>query len=467
MTTLLSRVWGAHRLATRPDGCDLLYVDRHVLHEVTSPQAFAGLKENDRQVRMPGRHIAVPDHSVSTEPDRMAACVTGSGEAVAALAANTAEARIPYFPLNDARHGIVHVTAPERGFVVPGCTVVCGDSHTATLGAFGALAFGIGTSEIEHVLATQGIWVRKPRAMGIEMQGSLGHGVFAKDLALHIIGRIGPAGATGHAIEYVGNAVRELTMEGRLTLCNMSIEAGGRFGMVAPDEVTATYLRGRLTWLDEATLRAAIVAWRQLRTDSPQDYDALICLDGSAIEPTVTWGTTPADSATFAGHAPEPDAARTCAERQRVGAALKYMGLKAGQPLRTVGIDVAFIGSCTNARIEDLRAAASVVAGRRVASGVRALVVPGSAAVQRQGEQEGLARIFRDAGFEWRAPGCSMCVAMNGDQLGPGQRCASSSNRNFENRQGPGGRTHLMSPASVAASAITGRLTDPREFLHA
>ncbi|TPQ43535.1 3-isopropylmalate dehydratase large subunit [Cupriavidus pinatubonensis] len=463
MTTLFSRLWDSHRVASRADGCDLLYVDRHVLHEVTSAQAFDQLQMAGRRVRAPGRHIAVPDHSV---PTLQGPSVSG-GEAVDTLAANAAAAGIPYFPLHSSRHGIVHVTAPEQGFVVPGCTVVCGDSHTATLGAFGALAFGIGTSEVEHVLATQSLWVRRPRTLGIEVTGSLGQAVYAKDLALHIIAKIGTAGAVGCAIEYFGSTVRALTMEGRMTLCNMSIEAGGRFGMVAPDEVTVSWLREHAAGLRNVASESVTQTWLSLKTDSWHHFDARVRIDGSAIEPTLTWGTTPADATTISGRAGDPDTADSRAERDRIQAALDYMGLKAGQAVQGVPIDVAFIGSCTNSRIEDLRAAAAIVAGRRVARNVRALVVPGSAAVKHQAEKEGLADIFVGAGFEWRGPGCSMCVAMNGDHLQPGQRCASSSNRNFENRQGSGGRTHLLSPAAVAASAIAGYLTDPREFLHA
>lgn len=466
MTTLLEKIWDAHRLESREDGSDLLYIDRQVLHEVTSAQAFAGLEANERTVRMPGRHIAMPDHSMATTAQGRAAA--GSiNEAAEELAKNTGRAGIPHFPVTDPRYGIVHVTAPEQGFVLPGCTVVCGDSHTATLGALGAIAFGVGTSEVEHVLATQSLWMRKPKTLGIGINGKLPPGVFAKDLALHIIGRIGTSGANGYAIEYRGAAVEELSIEGRLTLCNMSIEAGGRFGMIAPDQKTLAYLRGRTPALDASSFAAASLAWLKLKTDRIADYDKYIEFDAAAVEPMVTWGVTPADSTTFSSRIAYPNDLSSHAERERLQGALDYMGLKPGQAIQQIPIDVAFIGSCTNGRIEDLRAAASVLKGRKIADSVRGLVVPGSMAVRQQAEAEGLANIFTEAGFEWRLPGCSMCVAMNGDQLAPGQRCASTSNRNFENRQGPGGRTHLLSPASVAASALTGHLTDARSFLYA
>lgn len=462
MTTLFSRLWDSHRVASRADGCDLLYVDRHVLHEVTSAQAFDQLQMAGRRVRVPGWHIAVPDHSVPTLQGPAASC----GEAVDTLAANAAAAGIPYFPLHSSRHGIVHVTAPELGFVVPGCTVVCGDSHTATLGAFGALAFGIGTSEVEHVLATQSLWVRRPRTLGIEVTGTW-------------TGRLCQGSGAAYHREYRHRGRSRLrdrilrqhsacADNGRSNDAVQHVNRSrGRFGMVAPDEVTVSWLRKHAAGLQNAASDSIAQTWLSLKTDSWRDFDTRVRIDGSTIEPTLTWGTTPADATTFSGRAGDPGAADSRAERDRIQAALDYMGLKAGQAVQGVPIDVAFIGSCTNSRIEDLRAAASIAAGRRVARNVQALVVPGSAAVKHQAEAEGLAEIFVGAGFEWRGPGCSMCVAMNGDHLQPGQRCASSSNRNFENRQGSGGRTHLLSPAAVAASAIAGYLTDPREFLHA
>ncbi|WP_168787954.1 3-isopropylmalate dehydratase large subunit [Paraburkholderia aromaticivorans] len=466
MSTLFGKLWDAHRVAGREDGTDLLYIDRHVLHEVTSPQAFSQLRKAGREVRMPMRHIAVPDHSLPTALDPAALPRTESIASIAALERNTAAAGIPLFAAASPQHGIVHVIAAEQGFVVPGCSVVCGDSHTATLGALGALAFGIGTSEVEHVLATQSLWMRRPATLGIEILGELPPGVYAKDLALTIIKHIGTRGAAGHAIEYFGPAISALSVEARMTVCNMSIEAGGRFAVMAPDAKTIAYVKARLSKLSADEFAQAEQAWRFLKTDARQDYDRVAALDASDMTPMVTWGTTPADSTTFDGRVGDPDDNADRTERERVQTALEYMGLKARQRINDVPIDMAFIGSCTNGRLEDLQAAASILKGRRIHSSVRALAVPGSAAVKAEAEREGLAQIFVDAGFEWRTPGCSMCIGMNGDQLAPGQRCASSSNRNFENRQGPGGRSHLVSPAAAAAAAITGRLTDPREFLH-
>jgi 3-isopropylmalate/(R)-2-methylmalate dehydratase large subunit len=466
MSTLFDKVWAAHVVARNEAGEDLIYIDRHLVHEVSSPQAFAGLAAAGRRLRSPGRHLAIQDHNVPTSADRLSHIANPESAAQIALLRENARAfGVPLFDLDDPRQGIVHVVAPEQGLVLPGCTVVCGDSHTATLGALGAIAWGIGTSEAEHVMSTQALWVRKPRTLGIEVAGALPAGVFAKDLALAIIHHIGTSGGVGQAIEYGGTAVRALSMEARLTLCNMTIEAGSRFGLVAPDATTLAYLRERVSGPAREHFEAAALAWSALATDSPEDHDRRLALDASALLPRLTWGTTPADSSTFGGQVADPARATDAVERSRLQGALDYMGLRPGQPIGEVAVDVAFIGSCTNSRIEDLRAAASVLRGRHIAGGVRGLVVPGSGPVKRQAEQEGLAQVFVDAGFEWREPGCSMCVGMNGDALTPGQRCASTSNRNFENRQGPGGRTHLMSPAAVAATALRGRMTDPREFL--
>lgn len=465
MSTLFDKVWAAHVVARNAAGEDLIYIDRHLLHEVSSPQAFAALGASQRRLRSPQRNLAIQDHNVPTSADRLRHIPNAESAAQIELLRHNARAfDVPLIDLDDPRQGIVHVVAPEQGLVLPGSTVVCGDSHTATLGALGALAWGIGTSEVEHVMSTQALWARKPRTLGIEVSGCLGQGVFAKDLALAIIHHIGTAGGVGHAIEYRGDAVRGLSMEGRLTLCNMTIEAGARFGLVAPDASTIAYLRDRVTGPGREHFESAVSAWLLLRTDAWDDFDRHERVDASTVAPRLTWGTTPADSALFDGRVADPDAAPDPLERQRLAAALHYMGLQAGQSVRDIGLDVAFIGSCTNSRIEDLRAAADVLRGRRIAPGVRGLVVPGSGPVKRQAEAEGLAQVFVDAGFEWREPGCSMCVGLNGDRLSPGQRCASTSNRNFENRQGSGGRTHLMSPAAAAASAVRGRMTDPREM---
>ena len=466
MATLFNKIWRDHVVARNAAGDALIYIDRHLVHEVSSPQAFAALDASQRRVRSPQRHLAVLDHNVPTGADRLTRpAQPDSALQMATLRRHAASHGLRLLDLDDRLQGIVHVVAPELGVVLPGSTVVCGDSHTATLGALGALACGIGTSEVAHVLSTQGLWMREPRSLGIEVSGLLRDGVYAKDLALAIIHRIGTGGGVGQAIEYHGQAVRALSMEARLTLCNMTIEAGARFGLVAPDATTVAYLRPRVQGPAQAHFDAAALAWQQLRTDDVADFDARVSLDASALEPRLTWGTTPADSAVFHGRAGDPAELTDAAEQARLAAALAYMGLQAGQRLDEVAIDVAFIGSCTNARLEDLRAAAQLLRGRRVAPGVRALVVPGSLSVKRAAEAEGLAQLLVDAGFEWREPGCSMCIGMNGDSLAPGQRCASTSNRNFENRQGPGGRTHLMSPAAVAASAVTGRLTDPRELM--
>lgn len=464
MTTLFDKIWDAHRVAQDPAGDDLLYIDRHLVHEVSSPQAFAALAEAGRSIRSPARHIAVQDHNVPTTDDRTIRIANAESAAqIDTLRRHARDFGVRLLDLDDSRQGIVHVVAPEQGYVLPGATVVCGDSHTATLGALGALACGVGTSEVEHVMSTQTLWMRRPRTLGIEITGRLAPGVYAKDVALAVIRAIGTGGGVGHAIEYHGDTVESLSVEARLTLCNMTIEAGARFGLVAPDATTIAYLLDRVQGAARMHFDRAAAAWATLRTDDPADYDRRVVLDASAIAPMVTWGTTPADSAPLGGRVGGDACSDDADEQARVDAALAYMGLQAGQPLASVPIDIAFIGSCTNARIEDLRAAAQVVRGRRVASGVRGLVVPGSTTVKRAAEAEGLDRVFRDAGFEWRESGCSMCIGMNGDALAPGQRCASTSNRNFENRQGPGGRTHLMSPASVAASAVLGRLAAAAE----
>ncbi len=464
MTTIFEKIWSNHVVATSDAGEDLLYIDRHMVHDVSSPQAFEGLRENGRVVHVPLRNIGIQDHNVPTTTDRLVNIPNAESAAqIKLLRANTKEMGMPLFDLDDPRQGIVHVVAPEQGLILPGSTAVCGDSHTATLGAMGAVAWGIGTSEVEHVLATQALWARKPATMGVQIDGALQRGVFSKDIALAVIHLLGTGGGVGHAIEYRGTAVEALSIEARLTLCNMTIEAGSRFGLVAPDATTIEYLRTRVQGAAKDNWDAAVKFWLSLRTDSPSDFAKLVTLDASKLEPRTTWGTTPADSATFSEQVDISGV--DDANHERLEASLKYMGLRDGQKIETIDIDVAFIGSCTNSRLEDLRIAASVLKGRKVASHVRALAVPGSTQVKKQAEAEGIAQIFVDAGFEWRESGCSMCVGMNGDALKPGQRSASTSNRNFENRQGPGGRTHLMSPASVAAAAIRGSLTDPREFL--
>ncbi|KQP35766.1 3-isopropylmalate dehydratase large subunit [Pseudorhodoferax sp. Leaf274] len=464
MPTLFDAIWAAHVVARNDAGEDLVYIDRHLVHEVSSPQAFAGLAAAGRPLRSAQRHLAVQDHNVPTTPDRLQAIPNAESAAqIALLRSNARQFGVPLLDLDDPRQGIVHVVAPELGQVLPGSTVVCGDSHTATLGAFGAIAWGIGTSEAEHVMSTQSLWLRKPGTLGIRVDGALPAGVCAKDLALAIIHRIGTSGGVGQAIEYTGAAVRALSMEGRMTLCNMTIEAGSRFGMVAPDATTIDYLRTRVQGPARQHFDTAAQAWLAAAHAAGGGHARTVQVDAGAIGPRVTWGTTPADSAGFDGHVADPSSVADAAERTRLAGALAYMGLVPGQAIASIPVDVAFIGSCTNGRIEDLRAAAAVLQGRRIAAGVRGLVVPGSSSVKRQAEDEGLAQRFVDAGFEWRASGCSMCVGMNGDNLAPGQRCASTSNRNFENRQGPGGRTHLMSPAAVVASALRGRLTDPRE----
>ncbi len=463
--TLYDKLWESHVVHTEADGSTLLYIDRQLLHEVTSPQAFAGLRAAGRKPWRITANIATADHNVPTR-DRAA----GISDPVARLQVETldrncAEFGIEEFAMNDRRQGIVHVMAPEQGLTLPGMTVVCGDSHTATHGALGTLAFGIGTTEVEHVLATQCLWARKSRSMRVWVDGVLAQGVSAKDLVLAIIGRIGTAGGTGYAIEFAGPAVQALSLEGRMTLCNMAIEAGARSGMVAVDETTIDYVRGRSYAPVGALWDAAVEAWRDLHSDADAVFDAEVRMDAGAIAPQVTWGTSPEMVTDIRGQVPDPAQAADATQRKGWEEALAYMGLQPATPIQEIRVDKVFIGSCTNARIEDLRAAAAVVRGRHKAASVReVLVVPGSGPVKAQAEAEGLDRIFREAGFEWRDPGCSMCLAMNADRLEPGERCAATSNRNFEGRQGAGGRTHLVSPAMAAAAAIAGHFVDVRHW---
>ncbi|MDA0701647.1 MAG: 3-isopropylmalate dehydratase large subunit [Proteobacteria bacterium] len=462
--TLFDKIWDSHVVDTQEDGTCLLYIDRHLVHEVTSPQAFEGLRTTGRAVRRPDATLAVPDHNVPTTDRSQGVDDEESRIQLDALETNCAEFGVPYIPVTDIRQGIVHIIGPEQGMTQPGMTIVCGDSHTSTHGAFGALAFGIGTSEVEHVLATQTLIQRPAKNMRITVDGALPAGVTAKDMTLAIIGKIGTAGGTGHVIEYAGEAVRALSMEGRMTMCNMSIEAGARAGLVAPDETTFAYLKGRPMAPKGGQWEQAVTYWRSLPSDEGAVYDKEVTLRAADIAPQVTWGTSPQDVLPITGSVPDPAAIADAAHRESMERSLDYMGLTAGTPLSEIAVDTVFIGSCTNGRIEDLRAAAAVAKGRKVADGVLALVVPGSGLVKAQAEEEGLDAIFIAAGFEWREPGCSMCLAMNADKLKPGDRCASTSNRNFEGRQGPGGRTHLVSPAMAAAAAVTGHLTDVREL---
>jgi 3-isopropylmalate/(R)-2-methylmalate dehydratase large subunit len=463
--TLFEKIWDRHVVHQEQDGTAILYIDLHLTHEVTSPQAFEGLRVAGRKVRRPDRTLAVPDHIVPTTPGRVFGPDEEEGRTQHdTLVKNVAEFGIPFFPMTDIRQGIVHIVGPEQGLTQPGMTIVCGDSHTATHGAFGALAFGIGTSEVEHVLATQTLLQKPARTMRITVDGKRPLGTTAKDIVLAIIGKIGTAGGTGYVIEYAGEAIRDLSMEGRMTVCNMSIEAGARAGLIAPDETTFAYLKDRPQAPQGADWEAAVALWRTLPSDEDAVFDREVRLDASEIAPQVTWGTSPQDVAAIDGTVPDPASFADETRRAAVARALDYMGLEPGQKLTDVTIDKVFIGSCTNARIEDLREAASIVAGRQVAAGVQALVVPGSGLVKQQAEREGLDRVFREAGFEWREPGCSLCLGMNADQLKPYERCASTSNRNFEGRQGRLGRTHLLSPAMAAAAAVTGRLTDIRRI---
>jgi 3-isopropylmalate/(R)-2-methylmalate dehydratase large subunit len=464
--TLYEKVWDDHVIATREDGTSLIWIDRHLIHEVSSPQAFDGLRQSGRRVRHPELTLAVPDHNVPTNNRFLPIADPDSAIQVDTLKKNSAEFGIEHIEMNAARQGIVHVIGPEQGFTLPGLTLVCGDSHSSTHGAFGALAFGIGTSEIEHVFATQTLLLRKSKTMAVEVTGSLGFAISAKDLALAIIGQIGTGGGTGHVIEYRGEAVRALSMEARMTLCNMTIEAGARAGLIAPDETTFSYLAGRPRAPKGDQWEAALAHWRSLATDDGAQFDQTVSIDASNVAPLVTWGTSPEDVVPITGRVPDPSEFRNPAKRRAAEKALDYMGLLPGTPLQDVPVENVFIGSCTNSRIEDLRAAAEVAKGRKVADNVRqALVVPGSGLVRLQAEAEGLDRIFIEAGFDWREPGCSMCLGMNPDIVPAGERCASTSNRNFVGRQGPGARTHLLSPAMAAAAAVTGRLADVRQLV--
>jgi 3-isopropylmalate/(R)-2-methylmalate dehydratase large subunit len=462
--TLYDKIWDQHLVHEADDGTSLLYIDLHLVHEVTSPQAFEGLRMAGRGVRHPEATVAVPDHNVPTDPSRVQGIRDEQSRIqVEALRRNAADFGIEMYDVDDVRQGIVHIIGPEQGWTQPGMTIVCGDSHTATHGAFGALAHGIGTSEVEHVLATQTLIQQKSRNMKVEVTGSLPPGVTAKDITLSIIGETGTAGGTGHVIEYCGEAIRELSVEGRMTVCNMAIEGGARAGLVAPDEKTFAYLKGRPHAPTGANWDRALEYWRSLRTDEGAHFDKVVTLDASKIAPVVTWGTSPEDVLPITGVVPSP-ADFEGSKRQAAERALDYMGLEPGTPLRDIAIDTVFIGSCTNARIEDLREVARIMDGHRVKEGLRAMIVPGSGLVRAQAEEEGILAKLEEAGFDFRMAGCSMCLGMNPDQLGPGERCASTSNRNFEGRQGKGGRTHLMSPAMAAAAAITGRLTDVREL---
>ena len=465
MRTLFEKVWDAHVVTELPGGPALLYVDLHLVHEVTSPQAFEGLRLSGRRVRRPELTIATVDHNVPTGDRRLPIADELSARQVGTLVQNAREFGVKLFDLDSPEQGIVHVIGPELGLTQPGMTIVCGDSHTSTHGAFGALAFGIGTTEVEHVLATQCIVQSRPRTMEVRFAGLPEAGVSAKDMILALIRRIGTAGASGHVIEYTGRAVRALSMEGRMTVCNMSIEAGARAGMIAPDETTWSYLAGRRHAPVGNAWEKMVDSWAGLGTDPGAAYDRVVEIDAASVQPQVTWGTSPGMTADITDRVPDPEAAASEAERSSYRRALEYMELSPGMPLEGLRVDRVFLGSCTNARIEDLRQAARVARGRRVASGVRAMVVPGSRQVKAAAEREGLDRVFTDAGFEWRNPGCSMCLGMNEDVLGPGERCASTSNRNFEGRQGRGGRTHLMSPAMAAAAAIAGCLVDVRTYL--
>jgi 3-isopropylmalate/(R)-2-methylmalate dehydratase large subunit len=463
--TLFEKVWDAHVVHQDAGGPALLYVDLHLVHEVTSPQAFEGLRLAGRKVRRPERTVATVDHNVPTGDRRLPIADEASARQLAALVRNTREAGIELFDLDSPEQGIVHVIGPELGLTQPGMVIVCGDSHTSTHGAFGALAFGIGTSEVEHVLATQCIVQGRPLTMEVRFSGRPGAGIGAKDLILALIRRIGTAGATGYVLEYTGEAIEALSMEGRMTICNMSIEAGARAGLTAPDATTFAYLRSRPRAPRGEAWERAVAGWRNLGTDPGAAYDRSVRIDTSSLAPQVTWGTSPGMAADITGRVPDPADAPSDAERRSYQQALEYMDLRPGTALEGIPVDRVFLGSCTNGRIEDLREAARVAWGRKVAAGVRAMVVPGSQQVKAEAEREGLDRIFAGAGFEWRNPGCSMCLGMNEDILSPGERCASTSNRNFEGRQGKGGRTHLMSPAMAAAAAVEGRLVDVRGYM--
>ena len=470
--TLYEKIWADHVVERRDDGTCLVYIDRHLVHEVTSPQAFAGLRAAGRPVRRPDLTLAVPDHNLPTtarvdaDGKRLPIADPAGASQLAALERNAPEFGIRYIDAVAAEQGIVHVVGPEQGFTLPGTTLVCGDSHTSAHGALGALAFGIGTSEVEHVLATQTLLLQQSKTMEVRVEGKLGFGVGPKDVALAIVGRLGAAGGTGYVLEYTGSVIRDMSIEGRLTVANMSIEAGARSGLIAPDDKTFAYLQGRPMAPKGAEWDQAVAYWRSLATDPGARYDATIVIDADEISPSLTWGTSPEDVVSITGAVPDPDSFADPAKRIAARKSLDYMGLEPGTRMQDIPVENIFIGSCTNSRIEDLRAAAEVLRGRRIADGVRqALVVPGSGLVKRQAEAEGLDRVFTDAGFEWREPGCSMCLGMNPDRVPAGERCASTSNRNFVGRQGPGARTHLVSPVMAAAAAVTGRLTDVRNLM--
>jgi 3-isopropylmalate/(R)-2-methylmalate dehydratase large subunit len=462
--TMFEKIWEAHVVREEPGKPALLYVDLHLVHEVTSPQAFEGLRLAERTVRRPDLTVATVDHNIPTTDRSLPILDEIARQQIETLERNCAEFGIPLYGIHSERQGIVHVIGPELGLTQPGMVIVCGDSHTSTHGAFGAFALGIGTSEVEHVLATQCLVQHKPKTMEVRVEGKAPPGVTAKDIILGIIGRIGVDGGTGHVIEYTGEAIRDLSMEGRMTVCNMSIEAGARAGMIAPDETTFAYLKGRPHAPKGADWDAAVAYWSSLRTDAGAVYDKTVVIPAAELEPYVTWGTNPGQVVPVTGRVPDPDSFASPAERAAAARALAYMDLTPGTPIVDIRIDRVFIGSCTNSRIEDLRAAAAIVKGRRVAPGVRAMVVPGSTQVKRRAEAEGLDQIFIEAGFEWREAGCSMCLGMNPDILQPGERCASTSNRNFEGRQGKGGRTHLVSPQMAAAAAIAGHFVDIRNW---
>ncbi len=470
--TLYEKIWDAHVVDRRDDGTCLIYIDRHLVHEVTSPQAFEALRLAGRKVRRPDLTLAVPDHNLPTTArvdaagNRVPIADPESAQQLAALEVNAPEFGVPYIAATAPEQGIVHVVGPEQGFSLPGTTIVCGDSHTAAHGGVGALAFGIGTSEVEHVLATQTLLLQQSKTMEVRVEGVLGFGVSPKDVILHVIGLIGAAGGTGHVIEYTGNVFREMSVEGRLTVSNMSIEGGARAGLIAPDDATFAYLKGRPMAPTGAEWDGAVAWWRTLASDPGATYDKVVVIDAAGIAPSLTWGTSPEDVVAITGAVPDPMSFADPSKQEAARKSLNYMGLVPGMRMQDVAVENIFIGSCTNSRIEDLRAAAAVARGRHVAGNVKqALVVPGSGLVKRQAEAEGLDRIFIEAGFEWREPGCSMCLAMNPDKVPPGERCASTSNRNFVGRQGPGARTHLVSPAMAAAAAVTGRLADVREMM--
>ena len=462
--TLYDKIWDDHLVANNDDGTSLIYIDRHLVHEVTSPQAFEGLRMNHREVRAPGRTLAVVDHNVPTTDRSHGIDDPESALQVRTMAENAAEFGVEYFNELDKRQGIVHIVGPEQGFTLPGMTIVCGDSHTSTHGAFGALAHGIGTSEVEHVLATQTLIQQKARNMRVTVDGELPPGVTAKDIILAIIGEIGTAGGNGHVLEYAGEAIRALSMEGRMTVCNMSIEGGARAGLIAPDEKTFAYVKGRPRAPEGKAYDMAVEYWRTLYTDEGAHFDKEVRLDAAKLPPIVSWGSSPEDVISVTGVVPNPDDIADANRRASKWRALEYMGLQPGTKITDIAIERVFLGSCTNGRIEDLRAAAKVLAGHKVREGVNAMVVPGSGLVKAQAEAEGLDKIFKQAGFDWREPGCSMCLAMNADKLKPQERCASTSNRNFEGRQGFKGRTHLVSPAMAAAAAVAGHFVDIREW---